>query len=292
MASQTATSASMYGGAAIPPVHPPVLYYGSKARIADRIVSLLPAHEHYVEPYAGSLAVLLAKPISPMETVNDLSAKLMTFWRVVRDQWEELTEACALTPHSRAEHAGSFVAAENDVETARRVWVMLTQGQSARLRGSTGWRYAVEPKVGSIAARLEKYRDRLSPAAARLMRVSLECRPALQVAAEYGKHPKALLYVDPPYPLEVRDGTNYEHEMTDDDHRAMAQCLRAARGAVVLSGYACTLYDQELFPDWHRHEIDATTTQGTRVKRTEVIWSNRPLANSGDSILDLFGGAL
>jgi DNA adenine methylase len=268
----------------IPPAPPPVLYYGSKARIAERIVPLLPAHEHYVEPYAGSLAVLLAKQVSPMETVNDLSTKLMTFWRVVRDRPEELDAVCALTPHSRAEHVASFAPAEDELETARRVWVMLTQGQSARLRGATGWRYAVEPKVGSIAARLEKYRDRLPPAAARLMRVSLECRPALDVITEYGKHPKALLYVDPPYPLEVRDGTNYEHEMSDDDHRAMAERLHAARAAVVLSGYACALYDQELFADWHRFEIDATTTQGKRAKRIEVVWSNRPLPTGEEDV--------
>jgi DNA adenine methylase len=47
-------------------------YFGSKATLAERIVALLPPHRSYVEPYAGSLAVLLAKPPTPMETVNDL----------------------------------------------------------------------------------------------------------------------------------------------------------------------------------------------------------------------------
>jgi DNA adenine methylase len=113
------------------------------------------------------------------------------------------------------------------------------------------------------------------------MRVSLECRPALDVVADYGRHPDVLLYVDPPYPLEVRDGSNYEHEMSNDDHRALAERLRAARSAVVLSGYACELYDADLYAGWHRFEIDATTTQGKRAKRTEVVWSNRPLQDGG-----------
>jgi hypothetical protein len=51
---------------------------------------LLPEHTHYVEPFAGSLAVLLAKPRSKMETVNDLDQDLMTFWRVLRDRPDEL----------------------------------------------------------------------------------------------------------------------------------------------------------------------------------------------------------
>ncbi|MFF7576840.1 DNA adenine methylase [Streptomyces sp. NPDC008061] len=83
----------------------PVPYFGGKQRLASWIVSLLPEHDHYVEPFAGSLSVLLAKQPSRMETVNDLDGELMTFWRVLRDQPEQLIRACMLTPHSRAEQA-------------------------------------------------------------------------------------------------------------------------------------------------------------------------------------------
>jgi len=41
-------------------VQPPMSYFGGKTRLARRIATLLPAHEHYVECFAGSLAVLLA----------------------------------------------------------------------------------------------------------------------------------------------------------------------------------------------------------------------------------------
>ena len=54
------------------------------------IAALLPAHRHYVEPYCGSLSVLLAKPPSNHETVNDLDCRLITFWRVLRDRPDDL----------------------------------------------------------------------------------------------------------------------------------------------------------------------------------------------------------
>lgn len=52
---------------------PPLAYYGAKVTIAQRIVDLLPPHEHYVEPFAGSLAVLLAKrPSRPFPVADGL----------------------------------------------------------------------------------------------------------------------------------------------------------------------------------------------------------------------------
>lgn len=82
---------------------PPVIYYGAKTRVADQIVRMFPDHAHYIEPYCGSLAVLLAKPPSKMETVNDLDGDLVHFWRMLRNRTAELERACALTPHSLAE---------------------------------------------------------------------------------------------------------------------------------------------------------------------------------------------
>lgn len=257
---------------------PPIAYYGAKVTIAQQIVGLLPAHEHYVEPFAGSLAVLLAKHPSRMETVNDLDQDLVAFWRVLRDRPADLERVCALTPHSRAEHAAAYKPAVDELEQARRVWVKLTQGRAGTLR-TTGWRHYVRP-VGSTGMPdyLSGYVGRIAAAAERLAHVSLECRPALDVIARYGQHKECLLYVDPPYLAETRTSTNYRHEMPRvDQHIELAEALDDCAAAVVLSGYASPLYD-DLFRDWHRHEIQTATGQAAQWSpRTEVLWSNRTL---------------
>lgn len=125
---------------------PPFPYYGGKTRVAQQIVDLLPPHGHYVEPFAGSLAVLLAKPVSQLETVNDINSDLVTFFRVLRDQPDELIRICALTPHSREEHALSRLREDlTELERARRTFVNLSQGRSASLR-KTGWAHFVNPE--------------------------------------------------------------------------------------------------------------------------------------------------
>ena len=267
---------------------PPFTYFGGKTAIADRITALLPRHEHYVEPFAGSLAVLLAKPLSKMETVSDLDGDLMNFWRVLRDRPGELERACALTPHSRAEYLACYEAATDDLERARRVWVNLTQGRGGQMR-RTGWRYYADPSGGaSMPGYLGAYVARLMPAAERLTSVSLECLDALDIIRRYGSHSGTLIYADPPYLESVRAkhtrgtvrGPQYRHELrTDEDHRELAEALSACAAAVVLSGYDSPLY-AELYEGWHREEIGAQAGNGVSGDRarTEVLWSNRPFA--------------
>lgn len=271
-------------------MRPPFTYYGGKTILAEKIVSLLPEHEHYVEPFAGSLAVLLAKPRSRMETVNDLDGDLMTFWRVLRDQPDELEAAMHLTPHSRAEHAAAYdlEASRSDLERARRVWVLLSQGRGGSLR-RTGWRFYRNGASSTYGMPdyLTAYAERLPAASARLHGVSLECRDAIDIIRDYGQHPTTLLYCDPPYVRASRNSTNYRHEMgSQDAHRTMLEALTEAKAAVVLSGYPSALYDDTL-DGWDRLELPAWTGNGIRNghdktdgTRTEVIWSNRPLTST------------
>lgn len=263
---------------------PPFAYFGGKTRLADQIVPLLPAHRHYVEPFAGSLAVLLAKPRAEMETVNDLDGDLMTFWRVLRDRPEDLALHMTLTPHSRAEHQAAYdLATDDELERARRVWVLLSQGRGGSMR-RTGWRFYANAarSTYSFPEYLAAYVNRVPACAERLMGVSLECRDAL---GDYGQHSNVLLYCDPPYVGSTRSA-NYRHEMTgDEDHRRLAAALNNCRAAVVLSGYHSPLYD-ELYGGWHRAELKAWTGNGIRNgatktdgDRTEVLWSNRPFPN-------------
>lgn len=267
---------------------PPMAYYGGKTRLASRIAALLPAHEHYVEPFAGSLAVLLAKKPSRMETVNDLDGLLMTFWRVLRDKPAEIIRECALTPHSRAEYLDARAAHLDDlddVEKARLVWIQIAQGRSGTLR-KTGWRHFIDPggTSGSLPSYLESYVDRMATAAERLHQVSLECRPAIEVVRQYGAIASCCLYVDPPYLGSTRTsgGAGYRLEMKDPaEHAELLDALLACRAAVLLSGYRSDAYAAAL-AGWDRIEIPTTTGQGnTRSPRTEVVWSNRPLHAQG-----------
>jgi DNA adenine methylase len=81
------------------------------------------------------------------------------------------------------------------------------------------------------------------------------------------------------------------HEMTTEDHRDIAACLWRLRGMVIVSGYACDLYD-ELFAGWTR--IDRKHLADGARPRVESLWFNRAahVAQKQTSFLDHGGFAV
>lgn len=71
----------------------PFPYFGGKSKIAPVIWKRLGDIDNYVEPFAGSLAVLLSRPenhTGVTETVNDLDNYLSNFWRALQAAPDEV----------------------------------------------------------------------------------------------------------------------------------------------------------------------------------------------------------
>ena len=64
----------------------PFPYFGGKTQAAEQVWSLLGDVKNYVEPFAGSAAILLARPtgFKGPETLNDFSCLLVNAWRAIK----------------------------------------------------------------------------------------------------------------------------------------------------------------------------------------------------------------
>lgn len=278
----------------------PFTYYGSKSTIAPWIVAMMPPHRVYIELFAGSAAVLFAKPPSTHEILVDIDRNVVTFFRVLREQPAELARICRLTPYSRQEYRDSRLTDDvNDLERARRFWLRCCQSYNGV--GSSGSRsgaWSAGARQGkSKAAVAADTADRLEAVAERLRRVMIDDR-GYRRALELYDEPDAVIYADPPYLGSTRSSLerrarDYGHDLTtEDDHRELAATLHGCKGTVILSGYSSSLY-AELFADWHTYSVSVHRSSGNRRgegggQRTEVLWANRPLAGQA-SMLTLDG---
>ena len=111
----------------------PFPYFGGKSAVAELVWSRLGDVPNYVEPFAGSLAVLLDRPHEPrIETVNDANGFISNFWRAI-----------SYSPEETAFHA-DWPVNENDLH-ARHVWLVgQKETMQANLEGDPEWH---DPKI-------------------------------------------------------------------------------------------------------------------------------------------------
>lgn len=265
----------------------PFTYYGGKVGLAHRILSLIPPHRVYMEPFFGSGAVLFAKRQSTHEIINDLDDAVVAFFRCLRERPEELERVCRLTPYARVEYDRADLAdgGLEEIERARRFWIRVNQSFGKTAGHRTGWSVTTA-RTQSTAVSVQGRLDRFMRCAERLSRVVIEhCDGAGLV--ERLATPDTAIYVDPPYLAATRKGSgqepsDYRVDMgTEDSHRRLAEVLTNTPAAVVLSGYPSDLYD-DLYADWFSIDVAVAVHSSNAVKversrRVERIWSNRPM---------------
>ncbi len=257
-------------------------WYGGKFSHLDWLLPLLPQCSHYCEPFAGAAAVLLNRPPSPVETYNDLDGEVVTFFKVLREEKERLIEAIGLTPFSREEFSKACQLDPNlpAFERARRFYVRARQVRTGLAQTATigRWANCINTSRNGMSGVISRWLggiEDLTFIAERLLRVQIENRPAIDVIRLYDSN-ETLFYCDPPYVHDTRGDTkSYGYEMTNEEHRQLAQTLNSVEGRVAISNYQCDLME-ELYPSprWKKHLSPLKTIHSTKDKRQEILWVN------------------
>jgi len=256
------------------PTRPLLRWHGGKWLLAPWIISHMPPHRVYVEPFGGAASVLMRKGRAYAEVYNDLDDEVVNLFRVLRsDDAPQLIEELKLTPFAATEFFDAYLATDCAVERARRTIVRSSMGfGSNAVHRKSGFR-SNSNRSGTTPARdWVNYPDALAAIVERLRGVIVLNRDAREVMAAHDG-PDTLHYVDPPYHFDTRTdtGADYAHELSDADHADLLTFLRGLRGKVMLSGYPHPEYDAAL-DGWTRIE-KAALADGAR-KRVEVLWCN------------------
>ncbi|MCL1962371.1 MAG: DNA adenine methylase [Desulfovibrionaceae bacterium] len=249
-------------------------YLGGKWRIAPWVISHLPPHRIYVEPFGGAASVLLRKPRSPVEVYNDLDEEIAGIFTVIQDpaQCQALMRRLRRVPYGRVAFEQSFCPSRDSVVRAQRAitraYLAFHHGSLFDLRKHT-FADARHRTGHAKSHEWASYPRTLAFVHRRLQGVVIERRDAIDVIRAQDT-PDTLFYVDPPYVPSTRSDTSYRCELTEEHHAELLDRLRAVKGMVVLSGYPSALYDRVL-AGWQRAELP-TRAAGSSRPRREVLW--------------------
>nr|WP_287412765.1 DNA adenine methylase [Pseudodesulfovibrio sp.] len=209
----------------------PLPWLGGKSRLADRIVQLIPAHDHYAEVFAGAGWVFFRKPESKYESINDINSDLISFYRCCQNHLEEVCRQFKWLLSSR-EFFEDFRSQMDgrgltDIQRAARFYFLQRQAFGGKVDGGFGVDYHGLPKINLV--RLE---EELSRVHLRLTRVRIENLSWTDHIRRYDDK-KTFFYLDPPYHGGERDyGKGI---FSRKEYAAMAEQLAGIEGKFLLS---------------------------------------------------------
>jgi DNA adenine methylase len=281
----------------------PCKIHGGKNYMARWIVSLMPRHLSYVEPYCGGCSVLFARDpddeslwLPPhkgvSEVVNDLNCELTNFWRVLQEEacFAKFVRAVTAMPFSGIEYADASKNAMPtmpfdgpDAGRAVNFFVRNRQSLAGRMTGFTGiTKTRTRSRMNNETSAWISTVEGLPAVHARLMRVLiLPSQPAVEVIRKFDME-ETLFYIDAPYVHSSRATTSEygQYEMTDAEHVQLIEVLAKIRGKAMVSMYHHPIYDVlHLKYGWRHVEYELPNhAAGGKLKRrmVECLWMNYP----------------
>ena len=115
-------------------IRAPFPWFGGKAghKIKDAILSALPPHKRYLEPFGGGASLLIAKQPAEVEVYNDVNRGVVNFFRVISDvdYFGKFMARAALLPVSRElyeEYSRTWTGIHDPLEQAVRWYYIARQ---------------------------------------------------------------------------------------------------------------------------------------------------------------------
>lgn len=226
----------------------PLAYIGGKNRLAKTIVSRIPAHKAYVEPFFGGGQVFFHKEPSAVEIINDLNDELVGFFRVCQSHYQELVRYLDYMLLSRKLFElckQTDPRCLTDIQKAARFFY-LQKNSYGGLINRQNYKLTVEQRSNYNPERIEKL---LEETHTRLQRVQIECLPYQEILKRCDR-PNTFFYLDPPYWNKYFYRFNFEEQ----DFLELHELLTKLKGRFLLS-----LNDvpevRKLFSDFRIEEI-------------------------------------
>lgn len=228
----------------------PLIWFGGKSKQAEHIISKMPNHKVYIEPFGGAAHVISQKARINHEVYNDIDGIVVNFIMQAIENTELLIQKCIQLPYSRQlyEKWRNEELPRDPFEQAVRFFYL---NRSAISKGNaeevpkTGWRHSTSssqnPAMGYVNAC-----NHIKAFAKRMQGVMIERLDFRTIIEKYDSD-EAMFYVDPPY---VGREKFYAGGFTLEDHYELAEMLNAVKGKVIVSYYPDPIIN-ELYQGWN-----------------------------------------
>ena len=234
---------------------------GGKSKLANRIVSLLPEHTIYCEPFVGAGSVLLRKPVSKVEVINDNDEDVYHLWIDFQNHTELINEyTFDITRDEFTKMLDS-----NPTEAKDRLYRNLVLSKFSFSGNRKNYAPCVKTSCVSLRRNWRKYQDRLRD----LVILKGDYKDCIH---KYDSD-TTIFYLDPPY----ESGSLFNWDYTPLIRAELREVLRNIQGKFVMS-YEYSTDICEYFKEFNQSFLETHYSSGNRskqpTKKKELILTN------------------
>jgi DNA adenine methylase len=264
----------------IEPCKSPLRWVGGKHYISSWILSYLPEHKIYVEPFGGGAHVLCNKDpgISQLEVYNDTYDEVIEFFEVLqnKEEFKQLLYKLRNSPYSRKYFLNMIeFKPKNKLEKVYR-WIYLTKCSfGGKIQNRTPSWTCSRRHSNDTSTSLMTFTKKIIKLRDRFRRIQIEKLDFREVIKKYDSS-NTLFYCDPPY---VDHEHYYQGGFGLKDHEDLAILLNNIKGKAAVSYYPCELV-AKLYPGWKVEEkhmckySNNLAIGGERTQATEILLMN------------------
>ena len=273
---------------------------GGKSKISKQIISMIPPHKTYIEPFGGALWVLFGKPQSPVEYVNDIDSELVNLYNVVKCKSDEFVSMMEQIPLSELFYKswskevyltdqhnileGGYTSAgpgiptvpEGEVylpcsvELACKTYFIIMNSFNGKISGIPFIAVSPGKKLGSS----KFYRTDWQMIRNRLSQVGILNNSYLEIIKLLDSK-QSFFYFDPPYHCATDNGRYYRYTFSGSEHEQLAVYLSDLRGKFILS-YDDSEIVRELYSDYNLVDVEGIPNRSGEVLIFNFELSDKP----------------
>lgn len=253
----------------------PISYYGGKQQMLKYILPLVPQHLCYTEVFSGGAAVFWAKETAKIEVVNDLNNNIVTFWEVLKTDFEALNEKVQSTLHSNFSYKKANIIYQNPehypkLERAWALWVLTSMSYGSMPGG--GFAFQKRLKNACAIKVKNKRLNFIQELSNRLETTTIEHEDAGRIIKRYDT-PNTFHYIDPPY---IDSNQGHYGGYTEEMYKEHLSIIEKIEGKFLLSSYPSEILTEFANRNnWQQIEVKRVMSMSRNRKvKTEVLTAN------------------
>lgn len=240
-----------------------IKYFGGKFALKEKIISMIPPHQTYIEAFCGASWVLFKKPASLVEVINDVDDEIINLYLVIQNQLSIFKERLNMLPIS--ETLFNFMSKEYGIpcgdhnekerknipypygipEMATKTYYKIMNCYNGNLREKPQFSFYVNRRSGFV----KFYNTDWDKIRNRLKEVTILNRDFREILEKYDS-PNSFFYLDPPYTMAIDNKFYYKNALSEKDHNELLVYLEQLEGKFILS-YDNSIKIKKMYEDFN-----------------------------------------